>query len=202
MAFRAVTGPFYGVQFRGHEPILGAAKQPTQNTVFLLGGLAYLLFSLVKRDMLSLVSGYYTSFNWRSHICKIVMILPTYRGELMNNRNDRFKLDFMSVGQDIKRGREAKDVTREQLSEITGYAPRHIQAIENEGQTPSVDFLFQLAEMFDVSLDRHIFKDRDTVKSSIRRRVDTLLDGLADKDLVIVEAVIKGIHQASEMPEE
>lgn len=120
----------------------------------------------------------------------------------MNNRNDSFKLDFIPIGQDIKRGREAKNVTREQLSEITGYAPQHIQAIENEGQTPSVDLLFQLPEMFDVSLDRHIFGDKDTVKSSIRRRVDTLLDGLADKDLVIVEAVIKGIHQAGEMPEE
>ena len=87
------------------------------------------------------------------------MILPTCRGELMNNRNDRFKLDFMPIGQDIKRGREAKNVTREQLSEITGYAPRHIQAIENEGQTPSVDLLFQLAEIFDVSLDRHTFKE-------------------------------------------
>ena len=82
----------------------------------------------------------------------------------MNTQNDRFKLEFMPIGQDIKRGREAKDVTREQLSEKTGYAPRHIQAIENEGQTPSVDLLFQLAEMFDVSLDRHIFKDRDTIK--------------------------------------
>ena len=120
----------------------------------------------------------------------------------MNNRNDRFKLDFMPIGQDIKRGRKAKNVTREQLSEVIGYAPRHIQAIENEGQTPSVDLLFQLAEMFDVSLDRHIFKDGDNVKSSIRRRVDTLLDGLVDKDLVIVEAVIKGIHQAKEVPEE
>ena len=55
--------------------------------------------------------------------------------------------------------------------------------------------------MFDVSLDRHIFKDRDDVKSSMRRRVDTLLDGLNDKDLVIVEAVVKGIHQAKELPE-
>ena len=120
----------------------------------------------------------------------------------MDTRNNKFKLDFMSIGQDIKQAREAKDVTREQLSEVIDYAPRHIQAIENEGQTPSVDLLFQLAEMFDVSLDRHIFTDRDNVKSSIRRRVDTLLDGLIDKDLVIVEAVIKGIHQAGEMPEE
>ena len=120
----------------------------------------------------------------------------------MDTRNNKFKLDFMPIGQDIKQAREARDVTREQLSEVIDYAPRHIQAIENEGQTPSVDLLFQLAEMFDVSLDRHIFKDRDNVKSSIRRRVDTLLDGLIDKDLVIVEAVIKGIHQAGEMPEE
>mgnify|MGYP002070567201 CR=1 FL=1 len=120
----------------------------------------------------------------------------------MDTRNNKFKLDFMPIGQDIKQAREAKDVTREQLSEVIDYAPRHIQAIENEGQTPSVDLLFQLAEMFDISLDRHIFKDGDNVKSSMRRRMDTLLDGLADKDLIIVEAVIKGIHQANEMPEE
>ena len=116
----------------------------------------------------------------------------------MDTRNNKFKLDFMPIGQDIKQAREAKDVTPEQLSEVIDYAPRHIQAIENEGQTPSVDLLFQLAEMFDVSLDRRIFKDRDNVKSSIRRRVDTLLDGLSDNDLIIIEAAAKGIHKAKE----
>lgn len=116
----------------------------------------------------------------------------------MNTKSRKFKLDFMPIGQDIKQAREAKDVTREQLSDVIDYAPRHIQAIENEGQTPSVDLLFQLAEMFDVSLDRHIFKGGDTVKSSMRRRVDSLLDALTDKDLVIVEAVVKGIHRAKE----
>lgn len=119
----------------------------------------------------------------------------------METRSKKFKLDFMPIGQDIKQAREAREVTREQLSEIIDYVPRHIQALENEGQTPSVDLLFQLAEMFDVSLDRHIFKNRDNVKSFMRRRVDTLLDGLSDQDLVIVEAVVKGIHQAKELPE-
>ena len=65
----------------------------------------------------------------------------------MDTRNKKFKLDFMPIGQDIKQAREARNVTREQLSEVIDYAPRHIQAIENEGQTPSVDLLFQLAEM-------------------------------------------------------
>ena len=54
----------------------------------------------------------------------------------MDTRNNKFKLDFMSIGQDIKQAREAKDVTREQLSEVIDYAPRHIQAIENEGANP------------------------------------------------------------------
>ena len=120
----------------------------------------------------------------------------------MDTQNKKFKLDFMPIGQDIKQARETRDMTREQLSEIIDYVPRHIQALENEGQTPSVDLLFQLAGMFDVSLDWHIFKDRDTVKSSMRRRIDTLLDGLSDKDLIIVESVVKGIHKAKEQPEE
>ena len=35
--------------------------------------------------------------------------------------------------------RKSKGMTREQLSGIIGYAPRHIQAIENEGQYPSIE---------------------------------------------------------------
>ena len=81
------------------------------------------------------------------------------------------------------------------------YVPRHIQALENEGQTPSVDLLFQLAAMFGISLDQHIFKDGGS-KSSVRRRVDTLLDGLDDKELTIIEATATGIHSVKESPEE
>ena len=56
----------------------------------------------------------------------------------MIERNSNFKFDFMPLGQAIKKARESKGMTREQLAEIIGYAPRHIQAIENEGQHPSV----------------------------------------------------------------
>ena len=46
----------------------------------------------------------------------------------MDTKSNKFKLDFMPIGQDIKQAREARDVTREQLSEIIDYVPRHIQA--------------------------------------------------------------------------
>lgn len=52
--------------------------------------------------------------------------------------------DFMALGQAIKRAREARQMTREQLAEILNIAPRHIQSIENEGQHPSLQ-LFVLS---------------------------------------------------------
>ena len=50
----------------------------------------------------------------------------------MDEKNNDFDFDFMPIGQAIKKAREARRMTREQLSGIIGYAPRHIQAIETE----------------------------------------------------------------------
>ena len=118
----------------------------------------------------------------------------------MEKRNNSFEFDFTPIGQAIKQAREAKGMTRENLSDIIDYVPRHIQAIENEGQVPSVELLVQLATMFDISIYEHIFKDKQTVASSVRRRVNTLLDGLDDKELIVVEWVAKGLYQARELP--
>ena len=48
----------------------------------------------------------------------------------MDERNNHFDFDFTPIGQAIKKAREARGMTREQLSGIIGYAPRHIQSIE------------------------------------------------------------------------
>ena len=60
----------------------------------------------------------------------------------MDERNNHFDFDFTPIGQAIKKAREARGMTREQLSGIIGYAPRHIQSIENEGQYPSIELFF------------------------------------------------------------
>lgn len=116
----------------------------------------------------------------------------------MDERNNDFDFDFMPIGQAIKKAREAKGMTREQLSEIIGYAPRHIQAIENEGKYPSIELFIQLIQMFDVSVDEYIFPDKEVKKSSVRRRLDAQLDNLDDKELSIVEATVNGLCKAKE----
>ena len=119
----------------------------------------------------------------------------------MDKRNNDFDFDFTPIGQAIKKARKAKGMTREQLARIVDYDPRHLQAIENEGQYPSMELFIQLITMFDVSVDEYIHTGSKTKKSSARRRVDTLLDGLDDRELSVIEATINGLCKAKE-PEE
>ena len=119
----------------------------------------------------------------------------------MDERNNNFDFDFTPIGQAIKKAREARGMTREQLSGIIGYAPRHIQSIENEGQYPSIELFIQLITMFDVSVDEYIFPDNEVKKSSVRRRLDAELDKLNDKELLVIEATVIGLCKAKE-PEE
>ena len=78
----------------------------------------------------------------------------------MDTRNNDFDFDFTPIGQAIKKARTAKGLTREQLARIVDYDPRHLQAIENEGQKPSLELFIQLVTMFGVSVDEYRSEER------------------------------------------
>lgn len=78
----------------------------------------------------------------------------------MDKRNNDFDFDFRPLGLAIKKARKAQGVTREQLANIIGYNPRHLQAVENEGQYPSIELFLQLITLFDVSVDEHYASSR------------------------------------------
>ena len=116
----------------------------------------------------------------------------------MDARNNNFDFDFMPIGQAIKKARTAKGMTRDELSRIVDYDPRHLQAIENEGQKPSLELFIQLVTIFGVSVDEYIFPNNKVKKSSVRRRLDAELDKLNDKELSVVEATVSGLCKAKE----
>ena len=116
----------------------------------------------------------------------------------MDERNNDFDFDFTSIGLAIKKARTAQGMTREQLARIVDYDPRHLQAIENEGQKPSLELFIQLVTMFNISVDEYIFPNKEVNKSSARRRLDAQLDNLDDKELSIVEATVNGLCKAKE----
>ncbi len=119
----------------------------------------------------------------------------------MDARNNDFDFDFTPIGQAIKKARTSQGMTREQLARIADYDPRHLQAIENEGQYPSLELFIQLVTMFNISVDEYIFPQKEVKKSSVRRRLDAQLDILDDRELSVIEATVNGLCKAKE-PEE
>lgn len=120
----------------------------------------------------------------------------------MDKRNNSFKFDFTPIGQAIKDARKARGMTREQLANIVDYDIRHLQAVENEGQYPSIELFIQLITMFDISVDEYIHTDKRAAKSSVRRRLDTSLDRLDDRELSVIEATVNGLCKAKEETED
>ena len=62
----------------------------------------------------------------------------------MDKRNNDFGFDFTPIGLAIKKTREAQGMTREQLARIVDYDSRHLQAVENERQYPSIELFIRL----------------------------------------------------------
>ena len=119
----------------------------------------------------------------------------------MDARNNDFDFDFTPIGQAIKKARTSQGMTRDELARIVDYDPRHLQAIENEGQYPSLELFIQLVTMFNISVDEYIFPQKEVKKSSVRRRLDAQLDILDDRELSVIEATVNGLCKAKE-PEE
>lgn len=109
--------------------------------------------------------------------------------------------DFTALGQAIKKAREAKGWTREELAKILNLVPRYIQSLENEGQHPSLQVLYRIVTLFDISIDEYLFPNREISKSTLRRQIDSMIDTLDEKDLLIVEGTIRGICKAKEQTE-
>ena len=109
--------------------------------------------------------------------------------------------DFKALGQAIKSARLAEGLTRDQLGEKLNLAPRYLVSIENEGQHPSLQVLYELVTMFNISVDQFFFNKKPE-RSTLRRQIDGLLDSIPERDLPIVEATARGIIETRVETEE
>lgn len=115
-------------------------------------------------------------------------------GDVKMRNQSRY--DFTAFGKAIKKAREDRGWTREQLAQEVDLAPRYIMSIENKGQHPSFQVFYNLVTLFDISVDQFFFPDRPAAKSTQRRQLDTALDALDDNDYIVLEATAKGLEQA------
>ena len=68
--------------------------------------------------------------------------------------------------------------------------------IENKGQHPSIQVLYDLVSLLDVSVDEFFLPHNDLTKSTRRLQVEKLLDNFTDKELSLIEALASGINES------
>lgn len=112
----------------------------------------------------------------------------------MRNKDELY--DFQAFGLAIKDARTKQGMTRDQAAGIIHIDPRYLTNIENKGQHPSLQVFYKLVTLFELSVDQFFYPSSEPVRSTQRRQLDSLLDGLDDNDLIIMEATAKGITQA------
>ena len=115
----------------------------------------------------------------------------------MRKKEDKY--DFRAFGLAIKEARKKQGLTREQVGAMIEIDPRYLTNIENKGQHPSLQVLYDLVSLLNVSVDEFFLSSVSLEKSSRRRQLESKIDNFTDADLVIMESVADGIVKYKEM---
>lgn len=114
-------------------------------------------------------------------------------------RKTEDKYDFRAFGLAIKAARLKQGLTREQVGAKIEIDPRYLTNIENKGQHPSLQVLYDLVHLLNISADEFFLPASDLVKSTRRRQLEEQLDTMSEKDLIIIESVADGIIKSKEV---
>ena len=104
------------------------------------------------------------------------------------------KYDFKPFGTAIKAARTGGKESRQKMCDEMYLSPRYLANIENKGHHPSLQIFFELMLRYNISVDQLLFDVSPAQgKSTQRRQLDALLDGMSDKGIRIVIATAREI---------
>ena len=100
------------------------------------------------------------------------------------------ELDFMKIGERLRKGREAKHLTQEQLAELTDLSISNISAIENASTGVKLQTFINIVTTLDLPVEWVLYgdyKNRDFVESQIRQ----LFAGCTDEEVQLYLSILK-----------
>ena len=107
--------------------------------------------------------------------------------------------DCHAFGKEVKRKRKAKGWTQEQLAQFVDLTPRSIMYIENRGQHTSLDVLYKLVTVLDISVDQFFYPAKHDGENERRKHIDRMLNDMNERELSIMETVAEGIVKSREV---
>lgn len=112
----------------------------------------------------------------------------------MNHSEEPF--DYQAFGQEVRRRREEKGLTQNDLAQLVDRSDRTILNIENHSQRPSVDLLSQLARILEFSVDKFIFPCTQNPESELRQRLSQKVNSMNEKELIVMDSTADGLRKA------
>ena len=94
----------------------------------------------------------------------------------------------------IRQERKSKRITYEELAEMLDISPTHIKHIESGHRKPSIEILFEIARVLNLSLDGVVFPKDITQSDLTRGKIDRLLDSLDEDSLQFVLTVLEALQ--------
>lgn len=94
----------------------------------------------------------------------------------------------------MRQERKSKRITYEELAEMLDISPTHIKHIESGHRKPSIEILFEIARVLNLSLDGVVFPKDITQSDLTRGKIDRLLDSLDEDSLQFVLTVLEALH--------
>ena len=96
---------------------------------------------------------------------------------------------------------ECKDkrIIQEELAEMLEVSPTHVKHIESSHRKPSIEILFEITKILNISLDGVVFSKNESARTDTRKKVDRLLDVSDEASLHFILSVLEALREKEQV---
>ena len=99
------------------------------------------------------------------------------------------ELDRKALGEAIKKARLDMNLTQEKLAEMVSVTPTHLKQLEAGRRCPSIEIMYQLATILNISVDAIFFPERKDGQD-LQQRIELYLHNCSSHELHVIYALI------------
>ena len=103
--------------------------------------------------------------------------------------------ELTALRETIRNERKNKRITQEELAEMLEVSPTHVKHIESGHRKPSIEILFELAKILNISLDEVGFPKNGTPNDATRGKIERLLDVSDESSLQFILSVLEALRE-------
>lgn len=103
--------------------------------------------------------------------------------------------ELTALREAIRNERKNKRITQEELAEMLKVSPTHVKHIESGHRKPSIEILFELAKILNISLDEVVFPKNRTPNDATRGKIERLLDVSDESSLQFILSVLEALRE-------